>query len=140
MSGKTPADQIDDIIAMHPDWRGERLAQLRRVIREAAPGIGEDVKWKKPSRPEGVAVWTHGGNPCIADVLKKAVRLTFPNGASLDDPAGLFNTRLDSKTVRAIDVSGNGYEVTVTTPDGSKVEVHLNQSFGLDDHGRLSGE
>ena len=103
MSEKSPAEQIDDIIEMHPDWRGERLAQLRRVILDAAPGIGEDVKWKKPSRPEGVAVWTHGGNLCIGEVLKRAVRLSFPNGASLDDPAGLFNTRLDSKTVRAID-------------------------------------
>jgi len=103
MSVKTPSEQIDEIIAMHPDWRGQRLAQLRHVIRDAAPGIGEDVKWKKPSRPEGVAVWTHGGNLCIGEVLKRAVRLTFPQGASLADPAGLFNTRLDSKTVRAID-------------------------------------
>jgi hypothetical protein len=103
MSGKTPSEQIDDIIAMHGDWRGQRLAQLREVILDAAPGIGEDVKWKKPSRPEGVAVWTHGGNLCIGEVLKRAVRLTFPNGASLDDAAGLFNARLDSKTVRAID-------------------------------------
>ena len=103
MSGKTATEQIDDIIAMHPDWRGQRLAQLRRVILEAAPGIGEDVKWKKPSRPEGVAVWTQGGNLCIGELLKRAVRLTFPQGASLDDPAGLFNARLDSKTVRAID-------------------------------------
>ena len=103
MSVKTPSQQIDDIIAMHPDWRGQRLAQLRNIILDAAPGIGEDVKWKKPSRPEGVAVWTHGGNLCIGEVLKRAVRLTFPKGASLDDLAGLFNTRLDSKTVRAID-------------------------------------
>jgi hypothetical protein len=103
MSVKTPSEQIDDIIAMHPDWRGQRLAQLRHVILDAAPDIEEDVKWKKPSRPEGVAVWTHGGNLCIGEVLKRAVRLTFPKGATLDDPAGLFNTRLDSKTVRAID-------------------------------------
>jgi len=103
MSEKSPAEQIDDIIAMHPDWRGQRLAQLRRVILTAAPGIGEDVKWKKPSRPEGVAVWTYGGNLCMADVLKKAVRLTFPKGASLKDPTGLFNTRLDSNSVRAVD-------------------------------------
>ena len=61
------------------------------------------MKWKKPSRPEGVAVWMHGGNLCMADVLKKAVRLTFPDGAALSDPAGLFNTRLDSKSVRAIE-------------------------------------
>jgi hypothetical protein len=103
MSVKTPPELIDDIIAMHPDWRGQRLAQLRHVILDAAPGIVEDVKWKKPSRPEGVAVWTHAGNLCIREVLKRAVRLTFPKGASLDDPAGLFNTRLDRKTVRAND-------------------------------------
>jgi hypothetical protein len=103
MGEKTPSQEIDDIIAMHPDWRGQRLAELRRVILDAAPGIEEAVKWKKPSRPEGVAVWMHGGNLCMADVLKRAVRLTFPNGAALNDPAGLFNTRLDSKSVRAID-------------------------------------
>jgi hypothetical protein len=103
MGDKTPSQEIDDIIAMHPDWRGQRLAQLRQVILTAAPGIEEAVKWKKPSRPEGVAVWMHGGNLCMADLLKKAVRLTFPNGASLSDLTGLFNTRLDSKSVRAID-------------------------------------
>jgi hypothetical protein len=103
MGEKTASQEIDDIIAMHPDWRGRRLAELRHVILGAAPGIEEAVKWKKPSRPEGVAVWMHGGNLCMADVLKRAVRLTFPDGATLDDPAGLFNTRLDSKSVRAID-------------------------------------
>src|SRR3954465_3036204 len=105
MSEKTPSQEIDDIIAVHPAWRGERLADLRRVILDAAPGIEEAVKWKKPSRPEGVAVWMHGGNLCMADVLKRAGRLTFPNGATLNAPAGLFNTRLDSKSVRAIDSS-----------------------------------
>ena len=103
MSDRTPSKEIDDIVAMHTDWRGQRLAQLRRVILAAAPGIEEAVKWKKPSRPDGVAVWMHGGNLCMADVLKRAVRLTFPDGAALSDPAGLFNTRLDSKSVRAID-------------------------------------
>ena len=103
MGEKTPSQEIDDIIAMHADWHGQRLVELRRVILGAAPGIVEAVKWKKPSRPEGVAVWMHGGNLCMADVLKRAVRLTFPNGAALNDPAGLFNTRLDSKSVRAID-------------------------------------
>jgi hypothetical protein len=103
VSEKTPAEQIDDIIAMHPDWRGQRLAQLPQVVLAADPGVGEDVKWKKPSRPEGVAVWTYRGNLCMADVLKRSVRLTFPKGASLDDPAGLFNSRLDSKGARAID-------------------------------------
>ena len=66
--------------------------------------ISEAIKWRKPSRPEGVATWVCDGNICMADLLKAAVRLTFPNGAAIDDPAGLFNARLDSASVRAIDV------------------------------------
>ena len=103
MDDKPAAEQIDDIIKMPGDWRGEKLAQLRAFILEADPAVVEDVKWKKPSRPEGVPVWTHDGNVCVADILKNAVRLTFPKGAQLRDPGQLFNTRLDSKTVRAID-------------------------------------
>ena len=63
----------------------------------------EEVKWKKPSKPMGVPVWSHDGILCVADTLKYAVRLTFPKGAQMKDPKKLFNTRLDSKTVRAID-------------------------------------
>jgi hypothetical protein len=63
----------------------------------------EEVKWKKPSKPSGVPVWSHDGILCVADTLKNAVRLTFPKGAKIRDPKKLFNTRLDSKTVRAID-------------------------------------
>ncbi len=63
----------------------------------------EEVKWKKPSKPSGVPVWSHAGIICVADTLKNAVRLTFPKGAQVKDPKKLFNTRLDSKTVRAID-------------------------------------
>ena len=63
----------------------------------------EEVKWKKPSKPSGVPIWSHNGNICIADTLKNAVRLTFPKGAQMKDPQKLLNTRLDSKTVRAID-------------------------------------
>jgi hypothetical protein len=96
--------QIDAIIENTPGWRGERLAQLRALIRNADPGVIEEVKWKKPSRPEGVPVWSRDGKiVCIGEALKNAVRLTFPNGAQLRDPRGLFNTRLESKTVRAID-------------------------------------
>ena len=100
---KSPSQQIDDIIQEQSDWRGKKLSQLRALIKEADPGVVEEVKWKKPSRPEGVPVWSHGGNICIADILKNAVRLTFPKGAQMKDPDNLFNTRLDSKTVRAID-------------------------------------
>ncbi|HET9014343.1 MAG TPA: DUF1801 domain-containing protein [Thermomicrobiaceae bacterium] len=101
---ESPARQIDAIIRQSGDWRGARLARLRAVIAEADPAAVEEVKWKKPSRPEGVPVWSHGGIVCIGEMLKRAVRLTFPQGARLADPAGLFNARLDSAKTRAIDV------------------------------------
>jgi len=100
---KSPSQQIDAIIKKPGDWRGEKLSQLRALILEADPGLVEEVKWKKPSNPMGVPVWVHDGNICIGEMLKNAVRLTFPKGAQIKDPNGLFNTRLNSKTVRAID-------------------------------------
>lgn len=102
-NGKTPSQEIDDIIKKQSDWRGKKLSQLRALIKKADTAVIEEVKWKKPSRPEGVPVWVHDGNICVADILKNAVRLTFPKGAQMKDPKKLFNTRLDSKTVRAID-------------------------------------
>ena len=100
---ESASQEIDAIIMEPGDWRGEKLSQLRAVIRQADPAIVEEVKWKKPSKPSGVPVWSHDGNICIADTLKNAVRLTFPKGAQIKDPKKLFNTRLDSSTVRAID-------------------------------------
>jgi hypothetical protein len=100
---KSAPQQIDAIIKVQRDWRGRKLAQLRALIKKSDPTIVEEVKWKKPSKPEGVPVWSHDGIVCVADILKNAVRLTFPKGASLKDTRKLFNTRLDSKTVRAID-------------------------------------
>ena len=100
---KSASQQIDAIIKEPGDWRGRKLSQLRAVIRKADPAIVEEVKWKKPSKPSGVPVWSHNGILCVADTLKNAVRLTFPKGARMKDPKKLFNTRLDSKTVRAID-------------------------------------
>jgi hypothetical protein len=97
------SEEIDAIIKMHDDWRGAMLSRLRSVIRRSDPQIIEEVKWKKPSKPEGIPVWAHNGNLCMADTLKNAVRITFPKGAQMPDPKGLFNTRMDSKTVRAID-------------------------------------
>ncbi len=97
------AQEVDAIISNADDWRGEMLSQLRRMVLAAAPGIDEDVKWGKPARPEGVPVWSLDGIICIGEMLKNAVRLTFPKGAQLRDPKKLFNTRLDSKSVRAID-------------------------------------
>src|SRR5215831_21219392 len=103
MEDESIAQQIDAIIKKSGDWRGETLAQLRAVIKAADPAVVEEVKWKKPSKPEGVPVWSHAGILCLADTLKNAVRLTFPKGAQLKDPKKLFNTRLESNTVRAID-------------------------------------
>jgi hypothetical protein len=100
---KSPAQQIDAIIKEAGDWRGKKLSQLRDLIKKADPAVIEEVKWKKPSKPSGVPVWSHDGIICIADTLKNAVRLTFPKGAQMKDAQKLFNTRLESSTVRAID-------------------------------------
>jgi hypothetical protein len=102
-NGKSASQQIDAIIKEAGDWRGEKLSQLRALIKQADPAVVEEVKWKKPSNPMGVPVWSHDGILCIGDTLKNAVRLTFPKGAQLKDPNKLFNTRLDSNTVRAVD-------------------------------------
>lgn len=103
MSTSTASAEIDAIIAGAGDWRGETLARLRQVILSADADIAEAIKWRKPSKPEGVATWVCTGNLCMADLLKRAVRLTFPKGAGIEDPTGLFNARLDSSAVRAID-------------------------------------
>ncbi len=103
MSDVPVSRQIDAIIAKSGDWRGETLAELRAIVKRADPAAVEEIKWKKPSRPEGVPVWSDHGIICVADTLKNAVRLTFPKGARIADDNKLFNTRLDSKTVRAID-------------------------------------
>jgi hypothetical protein len=100
---KSAFQQIDAIIKESDNWRGKKLSQLRALIKKADPAVVEEVKWKKPSKPMGVPVWSHDGIICVADTLKNAVRLTFPKGAQVKDPKKLFNTRLESNTVRAID-------------------------------------
>jgi hypothetical protein len=100
---ESASQEIDAIIGGSDDWRGEMLSRLRVVVLHAGPAVVEEVKWKKPSRPEGVPVWSLEGIVCIGEMLKSAVRLTFPKGAQLKDPKKLFNTRLDSNSVRAID-------------------------------------
>ena len=94
---------IDAIIEAPGDWWSTTLARLRAVILSAGACIVEEVKWKKPSRPMGVPVWSRDGNICTGEALKSAVRPTFPKGALLTDPEHVFNTRLDSATVRAVD-------------------------------------
>ena len=102
---KDPSDsqQIDAKIKALGDWRGKTLSRLRALIKKADIRIVEEVKWKKPSNPMGVPVWSHDGIVCIGEALKNAVRLTFPKGASVQDSKELFNARLDSNSVRAID-------------------------------------
>ena len=102
-STNAASKEIDTIIKEPGDWRGKKLSQLRALIKKADPAVVEEVKWKKPSKPMGVPVWSHDGNICIADTLKNAVRPTFPKGAQMKNPKKLFNARLDSNTVRAID-------------------------------------
>lgn len=95
--------EIDARIEAWGGWRGKRLSQLRRVIKRADAGVVEELKWKKPSNPMGVLVWSHDGIVCIGEALKNAARLTFPKGALIKDPKKLFNARLDSNSVRAVD-------------------------------------
>ena len=94
---------IDARIAALGDWRGAMLGRLRALIRAADPDAVETVKWRKPSNPNGVPVWEHAGILCTGETYKDKVKLTFAKGASLGDPAGLFNSSLDGGTRRAID-------------------------------------
>ncbi len=103
MEDKNIGEQIDAIIGNIGDWRGEKLSNLRSIIRNVNRDIIEEIKWRKPSRPEGVPVWSLNGIICVADILKERVRLTFPQGTKIQGCPKLFNTRLESKTVRAID-------------------------------------
>ena len=86
------------------DWRVDILARVRALIGAADPDIVEDVKWRKPSNPAGVPVWSRGGMICTGETYKDKVKLTFAQGASIDDPSKLFNSSLDAGTRRAIDI------------------------------------
>jgi hypothetical protein len=98
-----PSAHSDAPIHDLADWRAEMLAHLRALIQQADPQVVEERKWKKPSNPAGVPVWSHDGIICTGETYKSAVKLTFAFGASLEDPAGLFNSSLDGNVRRAID-------------------------------------
>lgn len=98
------SEAIDSKIAALGDWRGQVLARVRSLIREADPEVVEAVKWRKPSNPAGVPVWEHSGVLCTGETYGDKVKLTFARGAALEDPAGLFNSSLDGNTRRAIDI------------------------------------
>jgi hypothetical protein len=99
----SPAQLIDARIMALGDWRGETLARVRKLIKEAAPDMVEEVKWRKPSNPLGVPVWEHAGIICTGETYKDKVKLTFAKGAALQDPSRLFNSSLDGNLRRAID-------------------------------------
>jgi len=96
------ADKISNKIAELDDWRGETLARVRKLIRDADPDIVEEWKWEKP-KSGGVPVWSHDGGICTGESYKQVVKLTFFRGASLEDPKKLFNSSLEGNTRRAID-------------------------------------
>jgi hypothetical protein len=97
------SERIDERIAELGDWRGETLSRMRKLIREADPDVVEEWKWAKATNP-GTPVWEHDGIICTGESYKSTVKLTFFKGASLDDPAKLFNSSLDGNARRAIDI------------------------------------
>jgi hypothetical protein len=102
--GQSARDLIDKRIAALGDWRGRTLGRIRALIKEADPEVVEEVKWRKPSNPMGVPVWSHDGILCTGEAYKDKVKLTFPKGASIEDPAALFNATLQGNARRAIDI------------------------------------
>jgi hypothetical protein len=95
------SEQIDEMIAGLADWRGEVFARIRKIILQADPAIIEEVKWR------GAPVWSHDGQLCLASAFKGKVKVTFPRGAMLPDPDKLFNSELDGKQWRALDILEN---------------------------------
>ena len=100
---ESPAQLIEARIEELGDWRGEMLSRIRALIKQADPEVVEEWKWRKASNP-GVPVWSHDGMICTGETYKAVVKLTFAKGASLEDPSGLFNSSLDGKVRRAIDI------------------------------------
>jgi hypothetical protein len=104
MSDKSASQQIDDIIQQYGGWKGEVIQSLRATIREADPEIVEEIKWRMKARPEGLPVWTHNGIVCYTETWKDNIKLIFFKGAELADPNNLFNARLKSSAIRAIEI------------------------------------
>jgi hypothetical protein len=100
---KSASELISERISELGDWRGKTLLRVRQLIKEADPEIVEEWKWVKPTNP-GTPVWSHDGLVCTGETYKNAVKLTFSKGASLEDPSRLFNSSLDGKVRRAIDI------------------------------------
>jgi hypothetical protein len=101
---ESSSELMDARLAELDDWRGKVLSRIRDLTKEAVPEVVEEVKWRKPSNPSGVPVWFHDGMLFTGEPFKGKVKLTFAKGASLEDPAGLFNASLEAKVSRAIDI------------------------------------
>jgi hypothetical protein len=127
--GQPGSELISKRIADLGDWRGETLGRMRKFIKEAAPDVVEEWKWVKPTKP-GTPVWSHGGIICTGESYKNVVKLTFAKGASLKDPAGLFNSSLDGNVRRAIDIH-EGEEV-----DASAFKALVRQAVALNKSGK----
>ena len=126
--GKSVSEQISKSFAELGDWRGEILGRMRTLIREADPDVVEEWKWVKPASP-GTPVWSHDGLICTGESYKSVVKLTFGKGASLPDPAHLFNSSLEGNVRRAIDIH-EGEEV-----DGSAFKELVRQAVALNSAG-----
>ena len=125
--GQSASERIDKRIAELGDWRGETLSRMRKLIKEADPDVVEEVKWVKPTNP-GTPTWSHDGIICTGETYKSVVKLTFAKGASLKDPAKLFNSSLEGKTRRAIDIH-EGEKVDATAFKALvRAAVALNES------------
>ena len=126
---QSASELISKRIAELGDWRGETLGRMRKLIGEADPGVVEELKWVKPSSP-GTPVWSHDGMICTGESYKDVVKLTFSKGASLEDPAGLFNSSLEGNARRAIDIH-EGEEV-----DGSAFKALVREAVALNSSGK----
>ena len=127
--GQSASELISKRIAELGDWRGETVSRMRKLIKEADPDVVEEVKWVKSSSP-GTPVWSHDGIICTGESYKNVVKLTFAKGASLKDPARLFNSSLEGNTRRAIDIL-EGEEV-----DGSAFKALVRQAVALNRSGK----
>jgi hypothetical protein len=127
--GQSASELISKRIAELGDWRGETLGRMRTLIKEADPDVVEEMKWAKSSTP-GTPVWSHGGIICTGESYKNVVKLTFFKGASLKDPARLFNSSLDGNARRAIDIH-EGEAV-----DESAFKALVRQAVALNDSGK----
>ena len=126
--GQAASELISKRIAELGDWRGETLSRMRKLIKKADPDVVEEWKWVKPTKP-GTPVWSHGGIICTGESYKNVVKLTFAKGASLKDPARLFNSSLDGNVRRAIDIH-EGEEV-----DESAFKALVRQAVALNSSG-----